>query len=236
MVPASVQHNLEMVRCKIAAACDQYGRRSEDVNLLAVTKTVDVARIRAAMGAGQRDFGENYLQEACEKIAEVDDPSVVWHYIGAIQSNKTAEIARRFGWVHTVARAKIAARLAAQRPADLPPLKVMVQVNISGERTKAGVAAGEAGSLIEQLLSLPRLEIRGLMAIPAPTSDFGAQRAGYRRLRELHGEIQAQFGAALPHFVDLSMGMSGDMEAAIAEGATWLRIGTAIFGPRQRQD
>lgn len=230
---SSVSDHLARVRRNIVAACTQYGRNIDDVNLLAVSKTVDIATINEVIAAGHRQFGENYLQEACTKIATTTHPGIVWHYIGAIQSNKTIDIAQNFSWVHTVSRTKIAERLSRQRPAHLPALKVMIQVNISNEASKAGIAPADTSDLVEAMIGLDRLEIRGLMAIPAPLADFSAQRDTYRRLKELKARIKARYGDDLPHFVDLSMGMSGDMEAAIAEGATWLRIGTAIFGSRR---
>ena len=198
-----VSDRIRSVTADIAATCRKYGRDGSSVNLLAVTKTVGIDRIRQAIAAGQHHFGENYLQEGCEKIAAIEDPAVVWHYIGAIQSNKTAEIAQRFSWVHTVSREKIARRLSMQRPAHLPSLKVMVQVNISGEASKAGMDPGQVSGLIAAMLSLPRLEIRGLMAIPAPRTDFQGQRESYRRLRELKEQIVARYGDALPCFQDL---------------------------------
>lgn len=228
-----IRGRLSEIRDRIAEACRHYGRDARDVNLLAVTKTVAVPTIRTALAMGQQHFGENYLQEACAKIAAIDDAAVTWHFIGGVQSNKTADIARNFTWVHTVCREKIAQRLAAQRPAHLPPLKVMVQVNVSGESSKAGVGPQETSRLIESMLRLDGLELRGLMTIPAPDKGIDAQRKGYSRLRELKEEIKARYGDDLPDFTDLSMGMSADFEAAIAEGATWLRIGTAIFGARQ---
>jgi pyridoxal phosphate enzyme (YggS family) len=235
MVPVSVSSNLERVRRKILEACKRYDRDPREVNLVAVSKTVDPALIKAAIAVGQRHFGENYLNEALEKMTGIDDSTVVWHYIGAIQSNKTGDIARHFSWVHTVPGLKVATRLSRQRPAHLPRLKVMVQVNISGETSKAGVERCDAGKLVESMLDLSRLEIRGLMAIPEPRDDFEGQRESFRQLRELKQEIESKYGDDLPQFTDLSMGMSADMEAAIAEGATWLRIGTAIFGPRKNQ-
>ena len=234
MVDVQVQDNLARVRSRIKDACNQYGRDPGEVKLLAVTKTVKPERVRMALDAGQTDFGENYLQEARAKIATLNDPNITWHYIGGIQSNKTSEIARNFHWVHTVSRNRIAVRLSDQRPEDLDPLKVLVQVNISGEASKAGIAPGETADLVTSMIGLPGIELRGLMAIPAPAHDFETQREGFRALRELLQEIQAQHGAELPYFSDLSMGMSNDLEAAIAEGATWLRVGTAIFGPRQQ--
>lgn len=227
-----VQQNLDRVRCNIAEACARFDRNPDEVNLLAVTKTVEPARIEEAQRAGQYDFGENYLQEALPKVESTALRDASWHFIGAIQSNKTADIARHFDWVHTVSSLKVATRLSRQRPGNLPSLRVMVQVNITGEPTKAGVSPAEASALVEGMVDLDRLEIRGLMAIPSPSPDFEEQRQAFRALRLLRDDIAARLGVRLADFSDLSMGMSGDMVAAIAEGATWLRIGTAIFGPR----
>lgn len=232
MQEPDIAGNLETVRNAITEACAQFGRDPASVNLLAVSKTKPVALLHAAMAAGQYHFGENYLQEALEKIEAIDDPAVQWHYIGAIQSNKTRQIAGHFDWVHTVASAKVARRLSDQRPDNLPPLKVLVQVNISSEASKAGVAPADAPALVAEMADLPRLEIRGLMAIPAPAPDESGQRAEFAALRMLRDRIREEMGSKLPAFTDLSMGMSADMSAAIAEGATWLRIGTAIFGSR----
>ncbi|HKI75088.1 MAG TPA: YggS family pyridoxal phosphate-dependent enzyme [Pseudomonadales bacterium] len=232
---SGVQDNIAHLRSEIATCCARYGRDAKEVNLLAVSKTVGVDRIREALDANQYHFGENYLQEAEDKIAMLGDTGAIWHYIGAIQSNKTASIARNFTWVHTVASEKVARRLDHQRPDDLPPLKVMVQVNVSGEHSKAGVSPAEVLPLIGTMAAFDRLEIHGLMAIPEAASDIDTQRASFRALRELKDTVKAQLGQALPHFNELSMGMSGDLEAAIAEGTTWLRIGTAIFGARTKQ-
>jgi len=232
MAEISVLRHLDDVRSKIARICEQYHRDPSGVQLMAVSKAKPVSMIEAAIAAGQRDFGENYLQEALEKISAVSTPGVQWHYIGAIQSNKTRAIAENFHWVHTVSSLRVARRLDEQRPVASPDLKVMVQVNISGEESKAGVDCADAFDLIGGMLEFRRLEIRGLMAIPAASLPFSGQRESFRRLRELKDEIGHRYGSRLPAFVDLSMGMSGDMEAAIAEGATWLRIGTAIFGAR----
>jgi len=186
--------------------------------------------VREAYDAGLRDFGENYVQEALAKIAALAPlrGEIAWHLIGPLQSNKTREVAANFDWVHSVDRLKLAQRLSEQRPAHLPPLQVCLQVNISGEASKSGVAPGEAAALAHAVAALPRLRLRGLMAIPEPAGDFEAQRAPHRALRELMNALQAQ-GLALD---TLSMGMSADLEAAVAEGATWVRVGTAIFGAR----
>lgn len=198
--------------------------------LLAVSKTCTAESVREAFEAGQRDFGENYVQEALGKIAALEDrrSEVTWHLIGPLQSNKTREVAANFDWVHSVDRLKLAQRLSDQRPGDLAPLQVCLQVNISGEASKSGVAPAEALALARAVAALPRLRLRGLMAIPEPASDLDAQRAPHRALRELLESLNAQ-GLALD---TLSMGMSADLEAAVAEGATCVRIGTAIFGVR----
>lgn len=230
MAENAVAERLSEVRERIHTACGQYGRDPADVHLLAVSKTKPAELVAEAMEAGQTHFGENYLQEALDKVSAV--PGAIWHFIGAIQSNKTRAIAEYFDWVHTVASVKVARRLADQRPDDLPPLKVLVQVNVSGEASKAGIDPAGLAALIDGILSFERLELRGLMAIPEPQTDFERQRESFRTLRELRDEMTRQFGGDLAAFTDLSMGMTDDMVAAIAEGATWLRIGTAIFGAR----
>jgi pyridoxal phosphate enzyme (YggS family) len=224
----TIAARLQAVDGRIAAAARAAGRLPQDVTLVAVSKTFPATAIAEAHAAGQRDFGENYLQEALDKIAALADPALVWHFIGPIQSNKTRPIAEAFAWVHGIDRQKIAQRLSDARPADLPPLQVCLQVNVSGEASKSGVDPAQALDLARSVAVLPRLRLRGLMAIPEPTEDAALQRARFRRLRELRQEIAAA-GIALD---TLSMGMSGDMEAAIAEGATMVRIGTAIFGAR----
>jgi pyridoxal phosphate enzyme (YggS family) len=209
---------------------------SSGVNLLAVSKTRDVAEIRTLLAEGQRDFGENYLQEAVNKIEilknETIEPAPVWHYIGGIQSNKTRPIAEHFDWVHTLASEKVATRLAQQRPASLAPLNVLIQINIDNEDSKNGIKPAALDALAEVVLSLPRLKLRGLMVIPRAQDNIAAQALPFQRLRELLLTTQQRYGAQLAEFDQLSMGMSGDIEAAIQEGATWVRIGTAIFGPR----
>lgn len=198
--------------------------------LLAVSKTRPAGDIRDAVHAGQHAFGENYVQEALAKIAELADlrPRIQWHLIGPLQSNKTRVVAEAFDWVHTIDRLKLAERLSDQRPAGLPPLDVCIQVNISGEDTKSGVAPADAPALARAVAALPRLRLRGLMGIPAPAAGLEAQRAPYRALRALRDEIVA---GGLP-LDTLSMGMSDDLEAAVAEGATCVRVGSAIFGRR----
>ena len=200
------------------------------MNLLAVSKTCPGVSVREAHAAGQRDFGENYVQEALAKIDELADlrADLRWHLIGPLQSNKAREVAARFDWVHAVDRIKLAQRLSDLRPAGLEPLQVCLQVNISGEDSKSGVAPGEALALARAVAALPRLKLRGLMAIPEPAGDLASQRMPHRALRELFEAMNAE-GLGLD---TLSIGMSADLEAAIAEGATWVRIGTAIFGSR----
>ncbi len=205
------------------------GRTPGSVRLLAVSKTFPADAVRAVHAAGQRAFGENHVQEgAAKRQALADLPDVEWHLIGPLQGNKTRLAAATFDWVESVDRLKIAQRLSAQRPADLPPLDVCVQVNVSGEATKSGVPPGEALALAQAVAGLPRLRLRGIMGIPEPSDDTSRQRAQFRRLRECFDECVA---AGLP-MDTLSMGMSGDLEAAIAEGATQVRLGTAIFGAR----
>jgi pyridoxal phosphate enzyme (YggS family) len=221
---ATISENLQAVRARIERSCGA----SQKVTLLAVSKGHGVARIREALTAGQRAFGENYVQEALEKMREL--PALEWHLIGPLQSNKTRLAAERFDWIHTLHSEKIARRLSEQRPSTLEPLNVLIQVNISREETKSGVALEEARALAEAVARLPRLRLRGLMAMPEPTRDIGSQRARFRAAREKFDELAAEFG-----FDTLSMGMSDDMEAAIAEGATLVRIGTAIFGARKKE-
>lgn len=224
--------NLAATRDAIDAACRKWDRPAGSVRLLAVSKTKPAAMVNAALAAGQYDFGENYLQDAESKIPEVGDPRATWHFIGAIQSNKTRTIAGRFGWVHTVSSEKVARRLHEQRPDNLPPLQVLLQVNVSGEASKGGLEPGDVAPLVSEIADYDRIAIRGLMAIPAPEPDFEKQRVPFRRLRELRDEIAVRFADRVVGFTELSMGMSGDLEAAIAEGATWVRVGTAIFGAR----
>jgi pyridoxal phosphate enzyme (YggS family) len=229
----SIDSKLQDVRRRIAAACAQAGRDANGVTLLAVSKTFDADAVRAAQAAGQAAFGENYVQEACAKIAALADlrARLQWHLIGPLQSNKTRVVAEAFDWVHSVDRLKIAQRLAEQRPAALPPLQLCLQVNISGEPRKSGVAPAEAPALAAAVAALPagRVRLRGLMAIPEPGADVQAQRAPHRALRELLHAVNERHGLRLD---TLSMGMSADLEAAVAEGATLVRVGTAIFGQR----
>jgi len=222
---STIPDNIAKVRARIREAAQACDRPATSVQLLAVSKTKPAAALREARACGQRDFGENYLQEALAKQAELADLDLVWHFIGPIQSNKTKPLAEHFAWVHSVDRLKIAERLSAQRPAQLPPLNVCLQVNVSFEPSKSGCAPEELPALAAAVAALPNLRLRGLMAIPEPTPDVAAQRAAFARLRELRD------GLPLP-LDTLSMGMSDDLEAAIAEGATWVRIGSALFGAR----
>lgn len=225
----SITDNLAAVRGRIEAACAAAGRDPAGVTLVAVSKAVDVTRLRAALAAGQRDFGESYLQEALPKLAALGREGLIWHFIGPLQGNKTAGVAANFDWAHGVDRERVARRLSEQRPAQLAPLQVCVQVNISGEASKSGVAPADAPALCRTVANLPRLRLRGLMAIPAPARG-GDARAPFRALRELFDALRRE-GLALD---TLSAGMSDDFEAAIAEGATMVRVGTAVFGPRDR--
>lgn len=223
-----IADNLQAVRSRIDAAARAAGRDPKTVALLAVSKTWPAADILDAARAGQRAFGENYVQEAVEKIGRLQDADLEWHFIGPLQSNKTRLVAENFAWVHSIERLKIAERLSAQRPAALPPLQVCVQVNVSGEASKSGCEPAEAVELCRQVAALPNLRLRGLMAIPEPEEEIEAQRRPFRQLRDLFETLRA---GGLP-LDTLSMGMSHDLEAAIAEGATVVRIGTAIFGER----
>ena len=229
------------VHSRITQACAAAGRAVDSVTLLAVSKTFPAEAVREAFAAGQRQFGENYVQEALDKIAALADlraSGVTWHLIGPLQSNKTRPVAAAFDWVHSVDRLKIAQRLSEQRPPELPPLQLCLQVNISGEASKSGLLPAELPAVALAVAALPRVRLRGLMAIPEPAADFAAQRAPHRALRELLAAVNAQglaaCGTAWVPLDTLSMGMSADLEAAVAEGATLLRVGTAIFGGRAR--
>jgi hypothetical protein len=226
----TIEKRLQAVKSRIAAACAAAGRDPRDIVLVAVSKTFPPAAVRAAHAAGQRDFGENHAQEALAKVDALADLALVWHFIGPLQSNKTRQVAERFAWVHSIDRLKIAERLSAQRLEALPPLQVCIQVNVSGEATKSGVAPEEAPALARAVAALPRLRLRGLMAIPEPTDDSALQRRRFESLCTLQEQLVA---AGLP-LDTLSMGMSDDLEAAIAAGATMVRVGTAIFGARPR--
>lgn len=227
---AMIVDNIQEVSARIARACDAAGRPVSSVTLLAVSKTQRPEAVREALDGGQKRFGENYVQEALDKIAALADrrTELEWHLIGPLQSNKTRAVAEAFDWVHTIDRLKLAERLSAQRPEGLPPLQVCLQVNISGEASKSGVAPAELPALAHAVAALPRLQLRGLMAIPEPAADLAAQRRPHRALREGLEALRAE-GLALD---TLSMGMSADLEAAVLEGATIVRVGTAIFGAR----
>ncbi|MCX7140293.1 MAG: YggS family pyridoxal phosphate-dependent enzyme [Proteobacteria bacterium] len=225
---SSIESNLQVVRARIAAVARAAGRDPGAITLLAVSKTFAADAVRAAHGAGQREFGENYVQEGVEKTAALRALPLIWHFIGPIQSNKTRLIAEHFDWVHSVAREKIAQRLSQARPEQLAPLEICLQVNVSGEASKSGVAPEEVRALAETVRALPRLRLRGLMAVPEPSDNVDLQRGRFRSLRLLQEELNgAGFGLDT-----LSMGMSQDLEAAVMEGATIVRVGTAIFGER----
>ena len=224
----TIAANLQSVRERIARACAAAGRDVNEITLLPVSKTFGPDAVREAFAAGARAFGENYIQEAVEKQALLADLPVEWHCIGPIQSNKTRLVATHFGWAHTVDRLKIAQRLDDQRPGELPPLSVCIQVNIDGGPSKSGVAPGEALALAREVHALPRLRLRGIMTIPEPADDFDAQLAVHRKARALFDQLRE---AGLP-LDTLSMGMTGDLEAAIHAGSTMVRVGTAIFGGR----
>lgn len=222
---STLADNLSAISARIASAAQAVGRDPASVQLLAVSKTKLASAIREIHAAGVRDFGENYLQEALTKQQALSDLPLIWHFIGPIQSNKTKAIAEHFDWVHSVDRLKIAQRLSEQRPAGLAPLNICLQVNVSGEDSKSGCTPVDLPALAKAVAALPNLRLRGLMAIPEPTEDRATQEAAFASLRKL----QEGLGFGLD---TLSMGMSHDLEAAIAQGATWVRIGTALFGAR----
>ena len=225
---STIAANLQAVKSRIAAAATAAGRAPGAVTLLAVSKTVAASTLRECAAAGQRAFGENYLQEALDKIALLNALNLEWHFIGPLQSNKTRLIAENFQWVHSIERERIAARLNDARPPRLPPLNVCIQVNVSGEASKSGTAPGAEVTLAAAIRAMPRLRLRGLMAIPEPTPNAALRRQRYAFLRQLQDAL-----IALGHPLDtLSMGMSDDLEDAIAEGATMVRVGTAVFGAR----
>jgi pyridoxal phosphate enzyme (YggS family) len=225
---SAIASNLQAVQTRINQAATKAGRSPETIQLLAVSKTWPLASVMAAADAGQHAFGENYVQEGVDKTIATVHRQLSWHFIGPLQSNKTRLVAEHFDWVHSIERLKIAERLSAQRPSHLPPLQVCLQVNVSGEVSKSGCTPDEAPELAKSISQLPGLKLRGLMAIPEPADDYAAQCAPFRRLRETYLQLKA---SGLP-LDTLSMGMSHDLEAAIAEGATIVRIGTAIFGER----
>ncbi|MGF6093603.1 YggS family pyridoxal phosphate-dependent enzyme [Pseudomonas sp. 18175] len=222
---STIADNIGLVSQRIRAAADAVQRDANSIHLLAVSKTKPAQAVREAYAAGMQDFGENYLQEALGKQAELTDLPLSWHFIGPIQSNKTRAIAENFAWVHSVDRLKIAQRLSEQRPADLPPLNICIQVNVSGEASKSGCTPADLPALANAISALPRLKLRGLMAIPEPTEDRAAQDAAFATVRELQASLNLPLDT-------LSMGMSHDLESAIAQGATWVRIGAALFGAR----
>ncbi|MGL5997948.1 MAG: YggS family pyridoxal phosphate-dependent enzyme [Pseudomonas proteolytica] len=222
---STIADNIGLVSQRIRAAAQAVQRDESSVHLLAVSKTKPAQAVREAYAAGMHDFGENYLQEALGKQAELTDLPLSWHFIGPIQSNKTRAIAENFAWVHSVDRLKIAQRLSEQRPDDLPPLNICIQVNVSGEASKSGCTPADLPALAEAIQALPRLKLRGLMAIPEPTDDRAQQDAAFAKVRDLQASLNLGLDT-------LSMGMSHDLESAIAQGATWVRIGTALFGAR----
>lgn len=225
---STIADNIVQVSSRIHAATLAAKRDEHSVQLLAVSKTKPAEALREAYAAGIRDFGENYLQEALSKQLELADLPLIWHFIGPIQSNKTRAIAEHFAWVHSVDRLKIAQRLSEQRPADLPPLNICIQVNVSGEVSKSGCTPADLPALAKAISELPRLKLRGLMAIPEPTEDRAAQDAAFAAVQSLQASLNLPLDT-------LSMGMSHDLESAIAMGATWVRIGTALFGARDSQ-
>ncbi|MCP2075038.1 UNVERIFIED_ORG: pyridoxal phosphate enzyme (YggS family) [Pseudomonas lini] len=222
---STIADNIAQVRSRIRAAEQASHRAEHSVQLLAVSKTKPAQALREAYAAGLRDFGENYLQEALGKQVELTDLPLIWHFIGPIQSNKTRAIAEHFDWVHSVDRLKVAQRLSEQRPAELPPLNICIQVNVSGEASKSGCTPTDLPALANAISALPRLKLRGLMAIPEPTDDRAAQDAAFAAVQQLQASLELPLDT-------LSMGMSHDLESAIAQGATWVRIGTALFGAR----
>ena len=225
---SSIAQSLEKVRNRVTVLERRHERTPGDVRVLAVSKTKPPEAVRAAAEAGQREFGENHVQDALTKLDALERQDLVWHFIGPLQSNKTRVVAARFHWVHSIDRAKIARRLNEQRPEDLPPLEVCIQVNVSREISKSGVEPHDVDQLVETISELPRLRLRGLMTLPRACDDLDEQRRPFAALRAIQETLIAA-GFALD---TLSMGMTNDMEAAIAEGATIIRIGTAIFGPR----
>ena len=227
-----IAHNLAQVRDKISAAATRCGRSPEEITLLAVSKTKPASAIAEAIDAGQRQFGENYVQEGVEKIVHFravhpEDPGE-WHFIGPLQANKTRLVAEHFDWVQSVDRLRIASRLSAQRPAGMPPLNILIEVNIDGEETKSGVAPSEVEAFADEIAGYPGLRLRGLMAIPAPAADSESRRRPLAAMRALFERLRVKH----PGMDTLSMGMSADMDEAVSEGATMVRVGRAVFGPR----
>jgi len=226
----TIAYHLRKVIQRIDKAVNENNRISHPVTLLAVSKTHTIAKIEQAYAAGQRDFGENYLQEAVKKIIALNKYKICWHYIGPIQSNKTSKIAEYFHWVHSVDRIKIARRLSEQRPVDLPPLNICLQVNISNEANKSGVSIDELPELVHQIQQLSNIRLRGLMCIPEKSEDYDQQRLAFHQMYQLFQHQKLNY----PELDTLSMGMSADLEAAIAEGSTMVRVGTDIFGTRNK--
>ncbi len=232
--PQNLARNLEAVRARIARAATLSGRSADSITLVGASKSQPLTTIAAAARAGLKDFGESYVQEALSKLDAAHEPGqglphITWHFIGRLQANKTRPVAEHFAWVHAIDRLKIAERLSAQRPYHAPPLNVCIEVNLAGEAAKGGAAPGDVEALASAVAALPRLKLRGLMCLPPQESEFEAQRRWFAELRRLFERLNAQ-GAGLD---TLSMGMSADLEAAVLEGATLVRVGTAIFGPRQ---
>ena len=223
-----ISNNLKKIRSKITASEKKFLRENNSVCLIAVSKTRKINEIISAINENQHHFGENYCQEGVEKIKAITEPGIVWHFIGPVQSNKTKQIARYFDWVHTVDRVKIARRLNELRPADIPPLNICIQVNTSGEKTKSGIATDEMESFINEISDYKRIKIRGLMSLPEIKLSLDEQRKSFSLLKNAFNQLRK----SRPELDTLSMGTTQDMEAAIAEGATFVRIGTAIFGPR----
>ena len=228
MPEATITHNTTKLHNRVRLAAEKSQRSPQDICIVAASKTRSADTVREAFESGINNFGENYLQEGLGKIHALADLNLIWHFIGPIQSNKTRAIAENFSWVHSVERLKIARRLSDQRPPQLPPLQLCLQVNISGEASKSGASPQELPELIEAIKKLPRVKLRGLMAIPAATSDPQLQQQAFKRLHKLLVQLQTN----APDMDTLSMGMSGDLEAAIAQGSNMIRVGTDIFGPR----
>lgn len=224
----SIPDNITKLLSRVRLAAQKSQRSAEDICIVAASKTRSADTIRSAYQCGLRDFGENYLQEALDKIEALTDLNPCWHFIGPIQSNKTRPIAEHFNWVHSVERVKIARRLSDQRPPELGPLQILLQVNISGEASKSGALPEDLPQLVDEIRKLPRITLRGLMAIPAASNDENQKALPFARMRQLLREMQV----IAPEMDTLSMGMSNDLEAAIAQGATFIRVGTDIFGPR----
>jgi len=224
----NIAKNLAQIQHNILIYCKKYQRNPGDIQLLAVSKTRPASSVRSAFNAGQQLFGENYLQESIEKINHLSDLAIQWHFIGAIQSNKTRELAENFSWIHSVDRIKIAQRLSKQRPVTLPPLNICLQINLNQESSKSGLNIDEVEPVLNEIISLPSIRIRGLMAIPIKADKLIEQRENFAQMKCLFQTLQKKH----PQMDTLSMGMSNDMEAAIAEGSTILRVGTAIFGAR----